>query len=308
MYLAFVLAELAGLLLLIMISWIAGSKASRLVYSPSGAMLYRKAGKRLFWAGFLAVTAAAVMTVMALMIRSFDPVIWQDRAYLHGPLIAVPVLSVLLLSIPKLLRLRKETKPEPEDQPPAAAHAGACRGSRPGRSVPGVGAGGPHGFLLRLDASRPVPVDRRHTVCFSSCLRSSDCGEAQRPEGRGRPARSGCPLPPVEGAAVQLEYNDAGGPHGRRMVFVGHANEPAARTRGHGIRDTGLWRRRRRCSRGGPSSGGQPCEYGGIRRTGGFRYGADLFPHRHARPEIYADGRETNRPSQLGQNRRRLDV
>ncbi|UUZ85359.1 hypothetical protein LJK88_18470 [Paenibacillus sp. P26] len=119
MYLAFVLAELAGLLLLIMISWIAGSKASRLVYSPSGAMLYRKAGKRLFWAGFLAVTAAAVMTVMALMIRSFDPVIWQDRAYLHGPLIAVPVLSVLLLSIPKLLRLRKETKPEPEDQPPA---------------------------------------------------------------------------------------------------------------------------------------------------------------------------------------------
>jgi FtsP/CotA-like multicopper oxidase with cupredoxin domain len=102
--------ELVSLLLLFIFSWIAGSKASRLVYSASAERLHRKARKQLFWTGYLTLIATAILTVIVLMMLSLDSVFWQDRAFLHAPLVAVPILSVLFMGMPKLVQIRKITK------------------------------------------------------------------------------------------------------------------------------------------------------------------------------------------------------
>ncbi|MDF2960769.1 MAG: multicopper oxidase [Paenibacillus sp.] len=110
MYTIWMLSELIGLLLLLLLSWIAGSKAARLVYSPTTGHLHRKARKQMFWAGYLTVTAAAILTTIVLMIWSLNSAFWQDRAFLHAPLVALPVLSILFVALPKLVRLYKKTK------------------------------------------------------------------------------------------------------------------------------------------------------------------------------------------------------
>ncbi|CAG7636669.1 multicopper oxidase family protein [Paenibacillus allorhizosphaerae] len=136
MYSILMMTELGCLLLLFLLACIAGMKASRLVYNAQGAKLHRKAGKQALWAVWLTVVAAGIATVIGRMVYTLDAVFWYDRAYVHAPLIVIPVLLVLFLAVPKLLRLRKETKQAPEA--PEAPLAPAVRGlaADPGLIVP----------------------------------------------------------------------------------------------------------------------------------------------------------------------------
>jgi FtsP/CotA-like multicopper oxidase with cupredoxin domain len=106
--------ELVLLLILFLLSWIAGAKASSLIYCESNQRLHRRARKQLFWAGTLTVLSAAILIEIAALVIAMQPVFWTDRAFLHAPLVGLPIISVLALSVPKLVRLRKRTRNSPE--------------------------------------------------------------------------------------------------------------------------------------------------------------------------------------------------
>ncbi|TDF96380.1 multicopper oxidase family protein [Paenibacillus piri] len=156
-------SELIGLLLLVIFAWIAGSKASRLVYSPNTERLHRKARKQLFWAGYILVPAAAVLTAIVLMILSLNSAFWQDRAFLHAPLVAIPVLSVFVMAVPKLVRLRKGTKAASEAEVPLEADVRG-HSAEPGLIVPfqATALGALTAFYYSMSA--PVPFQWDDTV------------------------------------------------------------------------------------------------------------------------------------------------
>ncbi|MFD0695143.1 multicopper oxidase family protein [Paenibacillus sp. GCM10027628] len=109
MYSAFVPTELVLILLLCLFSWIASVKASRLLYSRNRERMHRKARKLLFWSWFLAVPAAAIGGVAYWMQQSFDPLFWQDRLFIHTPLVLLPIAAIWFMAVPKLWKLRKMT-------------------------------------------------------------------------------------------------------------------------------------------------------------------------------------------------------
>ncbi len=80
----------------------------------------RKAGKLLFWAGYVAVPASAVLYIAISMITALNPVFWQDQAFVHIPLSGIPLLAVWLAAVPKLVRLRRETKLSADEELPGA--------------------------------------------------------------------------------------------------------------------------------------------------------------------------------------------
>lgn len=153
--------ELAGLLLLLIFSWIAGSKASRLVYHQNADLMKRKARKQLFWAGYLIVIAGGTLAAIVLMMQQFDPIFWKDRAFLHAPLIVVPVLSILFISVPKLARLHKEAKAAAD---PIVAPSTRRLAADPGAIVPFQAAalGALAAFYLAFAA--PVPMQWHHLL------------------------------------------------------------------------------------------------------------------------------------------------
>lgn len=120
MYALMTQLELVLLLLLLAFGWTAGGRAFRLVYSGSGKLLRRKASG--LWICLLLVTALALALLadIAWMVRAYDPVYWQDRLFLHAPLILLPAGAVWIFAAPVLLRLRRaagdagEASPQPE--------------------------------------------------------------------------------------------------------------------------------------------------------------------------------------------------
>ncbi|WP_239615748.1 multicopper oxidase family protein [Cohnella mopanensis] len=117
----------ASVLFLIIVSWIAGSKASRLLYGGSAERLNRKTRKLIVWGCYVTLPATAMIVASLSMTVSMDPVFWEDRILLHIPLAAVPLLAIWLLTIPRLLKLWKKTRgttgaPLPPDIRKQAAH------------------------------------------------------------------------------------------------------------------------------------------------------------------------------------------
>lgn len=105
-------SELGLIVLLIFLSWIAGSKASNILYKPSAEAVYRKARKQLNWAGWLTLFLVAILGVIGYMIVSLDFIFWEDRAFVHAPLLILNLLAIFAFSIPKLIQLRKLTTPK----------------------------------------------------------------------------------------------------------------------------------------------------------------------------------------------------
>ncbi|WP_240703142.1 multicopper oxidase family protein [Cohnella luojiensis] len=112
---------------LLIFSWIAGSKASRLLYGGSAERLNRKTRKQMVWAAYVSLPALALIGATLFITASMSPVFWEDRVLLHLPLTIVPLLSIWLLSMPRLWKLWKETRrttgaPMPGDIRKQAAH------------------------------------------------------------------------------------------------------------------------------------------------------------------------------------------
>jgi FtsP/CotA-like multicopper oxidase with cupredoxin domain len=99
--------ELLSMVLLFVIAWIAGKKASGMLYSGTLEKLYHKTGKQLFWAAYVLVLATVPFVAVYGLMQSFTRLFWEYPLLLHAPFIALPALAVLFVSVPKLLRLRK---------------------------------------------------------------------------------------------------------------------------------------------------------------------------------------------------------
>ncbi|MFD0673345.1 multicopper oxidase family protein [Cohnella sp. GCM10027633] len=120
-------AELASAMFVLIFSWIASGKAAKLVYAGSAERLHRKARKQLVWAVYASFPAAVAIAAIALMPSTFDPMFWEDRAYVHLPLLLVPLAGVWVLSVPRLWRLwtstgAKGAAPDPAVLRERAAH------------------------------------------------------------------------------------------------------------------------------------------------------------------------------------------
>jgi hypothetical protein len=117
----------ANALLLLIISWIAGSKASRLRFGGSAERLSRKARKQMVWAAYATLPAAAMIAVTFLVPESTSPAFWEERMLLHLPLTVLPLLATWFLSMPRLWKLWRAActttgAPLPVDIRKQAAH------------------------------------------------------------------------------------------------------------------------------------------------------------------------------------------
>jgi heme/copper-type cytochrome/quinol oxidase subunit 2 len=97
-------------LLLALLSWIAGRKASRLLYGGSAERLNRKIRKQMVWAAYLTVPALVVVASTLTMASYMDSAFWKERVLLHLPLTLIPLLAMWALSMPRLLKLWKMTR------------------------------------------------------------------------------------------------------------------------------------------------------------------------------------------------------
>lgn len=125
--------ELAALALLMIVSWIAGAKAAKLLYAPSVEKLHVRARKMLWWAGYVTIAACASAGVVVYVILTMEPVFWWDRAFLHLPLIGVPVLLMLFAAVPNMALLYRATQTK-ETEPPNETWR--VRASRPALVTP----------------------------------------------------------------------------------------------------------------------------------------------------------------------------
>jgi len=100
----------ASALLLLILSWIGGRKASRLLYGGSAARLHRKTRKQMVWAAYIALPSIGIIASTIHMAASMPSVFWEDRILLHLPLTLVPMLAIWLLAMPRMWVLWKATR------------------------------------------------------------------------------------------------------------------------------------------------------------------------------------------------------
>ncbi|MEF3302359.1 multicopper oxidase family protein [Paenibacillus sp. GYB003] len=133
MYSVATMAEYSAVLLLLIVSWIAGGKASKLLFSGSVGRLRKRARGLLFWAGGVALLTCAIIGINAYMAASYDMLFWIDRIAVHDPLVGVPLLLLAVSAVPKLAKLQRATKEGGDGQagPQLLAEA-----SHPGIVVP----------------------------------------------------------------------------------------------------------------------------------------------------------------------------
>lgn len=108
MYFAAISVVRGSLFLTLLLAWIAGNKASALLFSGTEANLNRKARKLITWAVFLSISSAGVLGGIIWLMAVSEQVFWQDRL-LIPPLLIVPMLMVWLTSFPRLRRIRQAT-------------------------------------------------------------------------------------------------------------------------------------------------------------------------------------------------------
>ncbi|WEK54006.1 MAG: hypothetical protein P0Y55_15800 [Candidatus Cohnella colombiensis] len=108
--------QLASALLLLLLSWSVGRKASRLIQGGSFERLHRKTRKLLVWTILLTIPSIAIIIVTLLMTYWLEVKLWDDRILMHILLVGVPLLGVWLLATPrlwKLLRISASTNGAP---------------------------------------------------------------------------------------------------------------------------------------------------------------------------------------------------
>jgi len=117
--------ELGFGMMALLTAWIAGSKASALVYSGTLEKLRRSIGKLTVWAGWAALMAIVVPACAAGIAATQPALYWEDRIFVQAPLIAVPLIVVWGYSLPRLWRCRKQLAAGQGGHPdqPAGAHA-----------------------------------------------------------------------------------------------------------------------------------------------------------------------------------------
>lgn len=116
MYGSLVGLELASLVLLALLGWLAGNRASKLVYAGTGEKLRRQTRRLLRWPPVLTVVCAAQAGSAIVIAGSFHKTFWLDRLALHAPLAVIPVLCLWFISVPRLVRLLRDTA-GPEKEP-----------------------------------------------------------------------------------------------------------------------------------------------------------------------------------------------
>jgi Putative multicopper oxidases len=108
MYFAAISVVRGFLLLALLLAWIAGNKASALLFSETEAKLNHKARKLITWAVILSISSAGVLAGMIWLMAATELVFWQDRL-LIPPLLIIPILMVWMTSYPRLRRIRQAT-------------------------------------------------------------------------------------------------------------------------------------------------------------------------------------------------------
>jgi FtsP/CotA-like multicopper oxidase with cupredoxin domain len=148
--------ELTSFLFLLVIAWIAGKKASGLLYSPSAQQAQRKTRKQLHWIIYTTLFAILPIVPITMLYLSFDALFWTDRLIVYALLLAIPALFVLFGSAPALLKIRKALRSSS-----GAALDSQVRHhmSRPGFIVPfyAVALGALFAFYFRFVP--PVPFE-----------------------------------------------------------------------------------------------------------------------------------------------------
>ncbi|WP_276357898.1 multicopper oxidase family protein [Cohnella caldifontis] len=157
--------ELGCTLITVLLAWIAGNKASNLVYAGSGRRLRQSIRSTFIIAGTASVFAVAVLAGIFIIAATKPSVYWEDRVLINAPLIGVPLLAVWCYSVPALRRVMRILPPE------SGAPDAGIRGklSAPGVVVPfqaaAVGAATALYFVLAapfplqpLDAASPLFV------------------------------------------------------------------------------------------------------------------------------------------------------
>ncbi|MFC4100141.1 multicopper oxidase domain-containing protein [Paenibacillus xanthanilyticus] len=155
MYSLFAGLTLAAPALLLALGWIAGTKASRLVYSGSAPRMRRKARKLITWTFILTLPVAAQTAGAILLMQRFEPVYWQDRVFFLAPMTVLPLLAAWFVAVPKLLLLRRELSRYEEETPLANETLG--RASQPGIVAPfqALAWSGAAVFLLAMTMAAP---------------------------------------------------------------------------------------------------------------------------------------------------------
>ncbi|MCM3627955.1 multicopper oxidase family protein [Paenibacillus glycanilyticus] len=108
MYFAAISVIRGFLFLTLLLAWIAGNKASHLLFSGTEATLNRKARKLITWAVFLSISTAGILAGMIWLMSATEFVFWQDRL-LIPPLLIIPTLMLWLTSFPRLRGIRQAT-------------------------------------------------------------------------------------------------------------------------------------------------------------------------------------------------------
>ncbi|WP_256759236.1 hypothetical protein [Cohnella sp. WQ 127256] len=96
--------------ILFILSWFAGSKASRLLYGGSSERQCRKTRKQMVWAVYVTLPAIGVIITTLLIASSKGSAFWELSLLLHLPLTIIPLLAIWLLSMPRLWKLWSLTR------------------------------------------------------------------------------------------------------------------------------------------------------------------------------------------------------
>lgn len=108
MYIIVLLIVRASLVLAILLSWIAGNKASVLLYSGTEEKLYLTARKLTLWSIYITLPAACTAISVILLTATSQYEFWLDRLLLL-PLVIIPSLMIWMLAIPRLRRIKQST-------------------------------------------------------------------------------------------------------------------------------------------------------------------------------------------------------
>ncbi|WP_241242812.1 multicopper oxidase family protein [Paenibacillus whitsoniae] len=136
MYVIISQSMLSICLFYVIFTWIGGVKASRLLYSGSLERMNRKARKLLFWAWFPALLAAATTAGAVYLQRTMDAAFWQDRLYVEAPLVALPVILIWFIAVPKVIKLRSLLKKAMAEEQETLEPAIFGRAAQPGLIIP----------------------------------------------------------------------------------------------------------------------------------------------------------------------------
>lgn len=107
MYGTLVSVELGAIALLLLLSAIAGGKASKLVYNATAERMRVRSRKLLWWVGYVSLVGCALVGSIVFMAAGMEPIFWLDRAALHIPLVTVPLALVGFVAVPRLFALYK---------------------------------------------------------------------------------------------------------------------------------------------------------------------------------------------------------